>query len=86
MKDAILSVVKQILTSKKALAAIAGALVWGLGRLGWDIPAADLLPVIGIIAAFILGQGWADGGKEAAKVHAAHSLALREADAPADPS
>ena len=61
---------KQILTSKKAWAAIVACLVWCLGRFGWDVPAAELLPVVAILCTFIGGQALADIGKEKAKVEA----------------
>lgn len=60
--------VKTLLTSKKALATLAAILVWVIGRAGADVDAEELLPVIASLAAFVVGQGWADSGKEAAKL------------------
>jgi hypothetical protein len=59
---------KQILTSKKAWATIAAILVWVLGRVGWDVDAEELLPVVGALCAFVVGQALADVGKEAKKL------------------
>ena len=59
---------KQVLTSKKAWATIAAILVWVLGRVGWDVAAEELLPVIGALCAFVVGQALADVGKEAKKL------------------
>ena len=61
---------KQLLTSKKAWATIAAILVWVLGRVGWGVEPGELVPVIAALCTFVLGQGWADSGKEAAKIEA----------------
>ena len=63
-----MSLIKQILSSKKALATIAAILVWIFGRVGWDVAAEDLLPVIGALASYALAQGFADRGKESTKL------------------
>ena len=60
--------VKEILASKKALAAIVAILVWVVGKAGLDLDAADLAPIVAVLMTYILGQGLADKGKEAAKV------------------
>lgn len=82
MKDAIKKLLGDLLTSKKAVALIAAALAWVVGKLGLDIPSADLLaalgPMLGLVAVYILGQGLADKGKEAAKVSAAAMKELAE--------
>lgn len=65
-----LDIVKQFLTSKKALATLAAILVWVAGRFGWNIGEETLLPIIGMLATFVLAQGWADHGKEAVKEQA----------------
>jgi len=58
----------QILSSKKALALITGAIVWALSQAGIGASEAQVLPLLGFIASYILGQGIADLGKEEAKV------------------
>ena len=63
MKD----MVKQLLGSKKAWGTVAAVLVWVIGRFGADVPADELLPLVGAIATFVLAQGFADKGKEAIK-------------------
>ena len=78
------ALLKQILTSKKAWAAIVACLVWCLGRFGWDVPAAELLPVIGILCTFIAGQALADVGKEKAKIEVPHPEWSDEAKAEGD--
>lgn len=62
----------QILTSKKALALLAGAIVWALAQADIMATPEAILPLLGIIAAYLLGQGIADNGKEEAKVIAAN--------------
>jgi hypothetical protein len=63
MKDTI----KTLLTSKKFLVALAAALVWILGRFGLDLDKEELLGAVTPLWAYVLGQGIADHGKEAAK-------------------
>jgi hypothetical protein len=56
-----------ILSSKKAVMGIAGALAAGAMKLGWNVDSETVLLVVGPIVAAIVGQGVADLGKEAAK-------------------
>lgn len=64
---------KTLLTSKKALVALVAALVWGGGKLGLHLDNETLLGAVTPLWAYIIGQGVADHGKEAAKVTAAAS-------------
>lgn len=60
---------KTLLGSKKFIVALAGVLFVLLNELaGLDISEAAVLQILGIVTAYILGQGVADIGKEAAKV------------------
>jgi xanthosine utilization system XapX-like protein len=70
------AVLRDLLSSKKCLAAIAGVGVILLNKLlSIDMPEEDLLKVLGMIATYIVGQGVADFGKEKAKVeHTAKAL------------
>lgn len=62
-------IVKELLASKKFLAALAGAAVVVLNKaIGLELPEADVLKILGVIASYIVGQGIADHGKEKAKV------------------
>ena len=60
--------------SKKATATVANILfvltvpLWR--RLGWDITQEEVLTVVGIGLGYVIGQGVADRGKEAAKIAA----------------
>jgi len=56
-----------ILTSKKALALIASAIVWALAQAGVVATPEAILPLLGVISVYLLGQGIADKGKEAVK-------------------
>jgi len=84
MKEAL----KGLFGSKKALAGIAGAATTALLLLaqkhgyGLDPEATKLLigAVLGLAGTYVLGQGVADWGKEAAKVQAAAMDALATAE------
>ena len=57
-------VLGEILSSKKALAMIAGFIVWVLAQAGVASNPDQLLPILGFLASYILGQGLADFRKE----------------------
>ena len=62
-----------IVGSKKAVATIANVLFVLVvapvaNRFGLGITQDQVLTVVGIGAAYVVGQGWADTGKEAAKI------------------
>jgi len=60
---------KALLTSKKAAAMVAAVIMTIIGKkVGLD--EAQVTGIIGSIIAYIIGQGIADNGKEAAKVTA----------------
>ena len=61
-----MNVIKQLLASKKAIAAIAGVLVILAGRIGLNLPEETALEITGIVIAYLLGQGLADVNKPAA--------------------
>ncbi len=58
---------KSLLGSKKFLAAILSGVAWGLLKVGVKLDVEELLPMVGPLWLYILGQGVADWGKEAAK-------------------
>ena len=57
-----------LLKSKKALTAIAAAIVAGAAKIGWDVTTDELMPILTPLMAYVVGQGIADHGKERAKV------------------
>lgn len=62
---------KSLLTSKKFLVAALACIVWGVGKLGVHLDNDALLGAVTPLWAFVIGQGIADHGKEAAKIDAA---------------
>ena len=60
--------IADLLKSKKALTAIAAAIVAGGAKLGWDVTTDELMPILTPLMAYVVGQGIADHGKERAKV------------------
>lgn len=60
---------KQLLKSKKFLVSLSGVLFVLLNKtLGLAVPEETVLQVVGLLAAYVVGQGFADKGKEEAKV------------------
>lgn len=59
--------IKGILGSKKAIAAIAGVVVSLVAKVGIDLETDAIVAILAPIMAYIVGQGVADIGKEAAK-------------------
>lgn len=57
--------IREVLTSKKAIAAIVGVIVAFAARYGLELPADAVTQVISPIVAYIIGQGFADFGKSA---------------------
>lgn len=60
--------IADLLKSKKAITAIAAAVVAAGAKLGWDVTTEELMPILTPLMAYIVGQGIADHGKEAAKI------------------
>jgi hypothetical protein len=59
---------KTLLKSKKFLVSLSGVLFVLLNQtLGLNIPEATVAEVVGLMAAYVIGQGFADKGKEAVK-------------------
>ena len=56
-------VIKDIMSSKKALAALAGFIVAAVGRIGLDLDTEAVTQILAPIIAYILGQGIADLSK-----------------------
>ena len=71
---------KGIFSSKKALALIAGGIVALTAKFGWNVSNEVVMTILGFVGTYIIGQGIADNGKEAAKVTADADAALFAAD------
>jgi hypothetical protein len=54
--------------SKKAKALLVALAVLLASKLGWNVSDTTVLSVLGLFGSYILGQGLADSGKEAAKL------------------
>lgn len=70
MTKIIWTTVKALLSSKKFVAALLAALVWLGGKVGLNVDTETLAGIVGPIIAYVLGQGLADHGKEAAQITA----------------
>ncbi len=55
----------EILTSKKAIATMAGVLIVATNKIGLQLPEEAVTQIIGAIAAYVVSQGLADFGKTA---------------------
>lgn len=59
---------QQLFGSKKFLASLAGVIFVAVQELGWNLSEQTVMMVLGLVASYVVGQGIADAGKEAAKV------------------
>lgn len=76
---------KQMLGSKKALAAIVSVVGWAVGRFGLKINIDDIVLMLTPIWLYIFGQGMADVGKSKAQIDAPLEPAAPEAAKPPAP-
>lgn len=74
--SAIWLVIKEMLTSKKFIMSVASTAAAAALKIGLDLPVEDVAAILSPMIAYLLAQGWADRGKEAAKVNGTVSLAL----------
>lgn len=63
-------VIREAATSKKFIVTLAGVISGALLKIGLDLPTEDVAVILSPLVAYIVGQGFADRGKEAAKVTA----------------
>jgi hypothetical protein len=76
--SAIWLTIREFLTSKKFIVAVAGLIVTALAKLHFEVPETLVQEFVGILIAYLLAQGWADRGKEAAKVDGTIVLATND--------
>jgi hypothetical protein len=69
---------KEFLTSKKFIVAIAGLIITGAARYNLNLDPDMVQNFVYVIVAYLLAQGWADSGKEAAKVKGTVDLVTSE--------
>jgi hypothetical protein len=60
---AFLKIASEILTSKKAIATIAGVLIVATNRIGLNLPEDAVTQIVAAIAAYVVSQGLADFSK-----------------------
>ena len=64
------NIIGGLLTSKKFIVLISGLLVTLLAKFKLNIDATTVQEFVAMIIAYVIGQGIADSGKEAAKISA----------------
>lgn len=74
-------VIVQFLSSKKALATLAAIIVWSLAQAGIVFSVDAIIPILGLVATYVLGQGFADIGKEKIRIEADNRKTELEAKA-----
>ena len=62
--------IKDLLASKKAMMAFISALVWVVGKAGFNVDTEIMLGAVSPLWGYIFGQGIADHGKSKAEVEA----------------
>lgn len=67
----IFDVIKGLLSSKKFVATITGIIATLVAKIGWEVDGEALAAIVALIVSYVVGQGVADHGKEAAIVAAA---------------
>lgn len=81
--SAILLTAKEFATSKKFLMAVAGTVVAAAAKIGLELPTETVGLLMAPIITYLLSQGWADHGKEAAKIAGTVKLATETSAEPA---
>lgn len=76
------NLLKSLLESKKAMVMLLSIAAMLLAKLGWSVDGEQLYLFLAPALTYILAQGWADKGKEAAKV----AVAAEASKADPDPS
>lgn len=73
--SAIWLTVREFLTSKKFIVAIVGIILSVAARYNLNLDPDAVEKIVYVIVAYLIAQGWADSGKEAAKVAGTVALA-----------
>src|SRR5688500_530191 len=74
--SAIWLTIREFLTSKKFIVAVAGLIVAAAGKVGLELPTETVVLLLAPIITYLISQGWADRGKEAAKVTGTMDLVM----------
>ena len=81
--SAIWLTIKEFVGSKKFIMAIAGTVVAATGKVGLELPTETVALLIAPLMTYLVSQGWADYGKEAAKIAGTVKLATETSAEPA---
>lgn len=76
--SAIWLTIKEFLTSKKFIVAVAGLVITAAARYNLNLDPDMVQNFVYVIVAYLLAQGWSDSGKEAAKVNGTVTLATAD--------
>lgn len=68
-------VIKEAATSKKFIVTVAGVITAAAMKIGLELSTEAVATILAPAIAYIIGQGWADSGKEAAKIAGTVKLA-----------
>lgn len=68
-------VIKEAATSKKFIVTVAGVIAAAAMKINLELSTEAVATILAPVVAYLFAQGWADSGKEAAKVEGAISLA-----------
>lgn len=66
--------IKEAARSKKFIITVAGVITAAAMKIGLELPTEAVATILAPAIAYILGQGWADTGKEAARIEGAVAL------------
>lgn len=66
---------KVLASSRKFQVAVLSAIVWAIGKIGLDVTAADLLPIVGPLWLYVFGVALEDMGKAKAQADAVRAIA-----------
>lgn len=77
--SAIWLTLREFVTSKKFIAAVAGVIIATAGKYNLNLEPDSVQNIVYVIVAYLIGQGWADSGKEAAKVNGTVAIATSDA-------
>lgn len=72
----ILQMIKEAVSSKKFVVTVASVIASAAMKIGLELPTETVALVVGPVVAYLLAQGWADQGKEMAKVQGTVALAI----------
>lgn len=76
--NSVWSAVKTLARSRKFQVAALSAIVWGVGKLGFDVAPADLMPIVAPLWLYVFGVAMEDAGKAAKIVEADSKLVLAD--------